>query len=153
MREAEQNDRGIIVVFGTTAILSETPMFDGQPSVYEHGCPKHGYKVWSSGKLERAIALRHDIYVCTVMPLFRPEDDWWRALVPPERIYRPITDARGTTDQMFEHFINEPWRRFLTDIGRAWPEGVDDAIEWRETLDGSDGLLYGGHLAGFAGSA
>ena len=143
----------LITVFGTTAMIAEAPVFPGQPPIYERGCPKHGYKAWSSGKLELALATGHDVYVVTVVPIFRPEDAWWRALVPPERVYRPVGDARGTPDQAFEHFINDPWRRFLSDIGRPWPDGVDDAIEWRETLDGSDGLLYGGRLAGYAGSA
>ena len=143
----------MIVVFGTTAIVSEHPMYPGQPPVYENRCLIHGYRSWSSGKLERALGEGHDVYVCTVLPLFRPEDAWWRALVPPDRIYRPVSDARGKPEEAFDHFVNDPWRRFLADIGRSWPRGVDDAIEWRETLDGSDGLLYGGRLAGFAGSA
>lgn len=143
----------LIVVFGTTAIVSERPVFPGQGPVYENGCPKHGYKAYSTGKLETALAAGYEVYVCTVIPLFRPEDAWWRRLVPPERIYRPITDATGEAEQVFDHFINDPWRRFLEDIGRAWPEGIDDAIEWRETLDGSDGLLYGGRLQGYSGSA
>ncbi len=143
----------MIVVFGTTAILSERPSYPDQAPIYENRCARHGYKVWSTGKLERALAEGHEVYVCTVIPLFRPEDAWWRALVPPDRIYRPRTDARGTRQEAFDHFINEPWRRFLADIGRDWPPGVGDAIVWRETLDGSSGLLYGGHLIGFAGAA
>lgn len=143
----------MIVVFGTTAIVSERPMYPGQPPVYENPCPTHGRMAWSTGKLERALAMGHDVYVCTVLPLFRPEDAWWRKLIAPDRIYRPVGDARGKLEETFDHFINDPWRRFLTDIGRALPAGVDDALEWRETLDGSDGLLYGGHLSGFAGAA
>ena len=140
----------MIVVFGTTAIVSELPMFPGQRPVYENACAVYGYKAWSSGRFERALADGSDVYVVTVLPLFRPEDAWWRALVPPERIYRPVADARGSAEEAFDHFVNDPWRRFLADIGRPWPDGVTDALEWRETLDGSDGLLYGGRLAGYA---
>ena len=153
MQERIARGSRMLAVFGTTAIVSETPMYGGQQPVYENGCPRHGYKIWSSGRLERAIGEGYDVYVVTVIPLFRPEDEWWRELVPADHIYRPVTDARGTAEQVFDHFINDPWRRFLADIGRAWPKGVVDAIAWRETLDGSDGLLYGGRLAGFAGSA
>ncbi|HJV32880.1 MAG TPA: hypothetical protein VJ694_02530 [Patescibacteria group bacterium] len=144
---------GLIVVFGTTDIMSEDPAYDGQEPIYVNACPQHGYKLWSSGKLERALGEGHDVYVVTVVPLFRPEDAWWRELVPAERIYRPVTDARGEPSQAYDHFINGPWKRFLADIGRPWPKGVEDAIAWRSSLDGSDGLLYGGRLAGFAGSA
>ena len=143
----------LIVVFGTTDILSEKPVFPGQEPIYVNDCPRHGYRLWSHGKLERAVEQGHEVYVVTVIPIFRPEDAWWRELVPPDRIYRPVTDAHGSPDQAFEHFINAPWKRFLADIGRPWPEGVKDAIEWRRTLDGSDGLLYGGRLAGFGGVA
>lgn len=144
---------GLIVVFGTTDIMSEDPAYDGQEPIYANACSAHGYRLWSSGKLERASGEGHSIYVVTVVPLFRPEDAWWRGLVPADRIYRPVADARGERHQAFDHFINGPWRRFLADIGRVLPAGVEDALLWRETLDGSDGLLYGGRLAGFAGSA
>ncbi|MEK7545900.1 MAG: hypothetical protein AAB554_02370 [Patescibacteria group bacterium] len=153
MKTAGVRDPDLIVVFGTTAIISERPAYPGQTPVYAQECPKHGYRLWSTGKLERAIGEGRAVFVCTVIPIFRPEDDWWRALVAADRIYRPVGDARGSAEQVFDHFINDPWRRFLADIGRPWPEGVDDALAWRETLDGSDGLLYGGHLVGFAGSA
>lgn len=143
----------LIVVFGTTTIVSHRPVFSGQEPVYEDPDPRYGYQAWSTGKLENALASGHDVYVCTVIPRFRPEDAWWRLYVPPERIYAPAADARGTVDQIKEHFIEGPWRRFLADIGRPWPEGIDDILRWRESLDGSGGVLYGGHLAGFAGSA
>jgi|GEM_PF-2565798 len=153
MKGADGRDSGTIVVFGTTDIMSEEPAYEGQSPIYVHACPNYGYKLWSSGKLERALGEGYDVYVVSVIPLFRPEDAWWRELVPAERVYRPVTDACGEPDRAFDHFINAPWRRFLADIGRPWPRGVDDAIVWRESLDGSDGLLYGGRLAGFAGSA
>jgi hypothetical protein len=143
----------MIIVFGTTDINSEKPAYPGQAPVYVNACPKHGYAVWSTGKLEAALATGHDVYVCTVIPIFRPEDAWWRTLVPADRIYRPLPDACGPREAAFNHFVNDPWRRFLADIGRPWPKGVDDAIEWRTSLDGSDGLLYGGRLGGVGGAA
>jgi len=142
----------LIVAFGTTAIMSGDPLFDGQPPVYRHTCPEHGYDCYSTGKLEAALAEGHDVYVVTIIPLPRPEDAWWRARVPPERIYSPVLDARGTREQIYDHFINDPWRRFLADIGRPWPKGVD-AFTWRETLDGSNGILYGGRIQGYSGIA
>jgi len=140
-----------IIVFGTTAIVAHEPAYEGQAPVYVNRCPHHGYEAWSTGKLERALAMEADVYVCTVLPRFRPEDAWWRELVPAERIYKPVTDARGTMAQAFDHFINAPWRRLLRDLGKPWPANAKDALEWRLTLDGSrraHGILYGGHLQG-----
>lgn len=143
----------LIIVFGTTDIANHQPAFPGQAAVYRNSCPKYGYASYSTGKLERSLVMGADVYVCTVLPLFRPEDDWWRALIPAERVFKPNLDARGRPDQTFDHFVNGPWRNFLDHLGRPWPTGVDDALDWRETLDGSDGLLYGGRLAGHTGAA
>jgi hypothetical protein len=142
-----------IVVFGTTAMMSGDPAYPGQEPIYRNTCPQHGYDVYSTGKFEAALALGHDVYVVTVIPLFRPEDAWWREMLPAERIYRPVTDARGLLSQIYDHFINAPWKRFYRDMGRAWPEGVKDAFTWRESLDGSNGILYGGRIQGHSGIA
>jgi len=141
----------LIVAFGTTTIMSSEPLFPGQPPVYTNDCPEQGYSCYSTGKLEAALAEGHDVYVVTILPLPRPEDAWWRDLVPPERIYSPVLDARGEPEQTFDHFVNGPWRRFLTDLGRRWPEDVKDALIFRETLDGSNGILYGGRIQGYSG--
>ena len=56
----------MIVVFGTTAIYSERPSYPGQRPVYEEGCAVHGYRTWSTGKLENAIAQENAVTLDTL---------------------------------------------------------------------------------------
>jgi hypothetical protein len=142
----------MIVVFGTTHIMSTKPVVRGQQPDYERMSVARQERYYSTGRLEEALELGHDAYVCTVVPVLGPEHGWWRKLVPDDRIFMPdVLNKPMSPEQMHDASLIDPWRRFFQAIGRVWPEHVTDPLEFRETLDGSDGLLCGGRLRGFAG--
>jgi hypothetical protein len=142
-----------IIVFGTSDLSRATRAHVGQKPVYQEVWRRQMLRWYSTGRLEQALTLGSEICVCTVRPIFGKHDDWWRALVPPERVFAPQISSGMTQASFREALLFEPWRRFFAYAGLAWPNDGRDGLDVRGDLDGSLGVLYGGRLSGFSGAA
>ncbi len=138
-----------IIVFGTSDICVEDPVFPGQRAIHEEGRERW----YSTGRLERALTMGIEICVCSVRPAFGPHDAWWQKHVPPERVFAPKLDVRMSGDDFKDRVLFEPWRRFFAHAGLEWPDDGRDGLDVRRDLDGSQGVLHGGRLSGFSGAA
>ncbi len=142
----------MVAVFGTRHILTESPVFSGQLPMHVEFIEGREFSWYSTGKLEEALAGNYDVYVVSIRPAFGPQDDWWRALIPPDRIFnaRRILFSLLSDDPMEAVF--EPWRALYAILGATWPEGefkdFDDPATWLAANHGvRDGSLFAGHGA------
>lgn len=143
-------DLSRVAVFGTRHILAESPLYPGQPSVYEEWFRGEHLLWYSTGKLEEALAQGADVYVVSIRPLFGPQDEWWLKLVGRDRAYnaRRVMAAALSGDAM--EAVYEPWRLLFGRLEIPWPEGVfrdfDDPAIWLASRHGiKDGSLFQGH--------
>lgn len=136
-----------IAVFGTTAIATERPVYKGQRPMHQEVWRRKLYLTYSTGRLERALDLGMEVWICSIRPAFGDQDRWWLALVPPERVLctdpSMMMDARNGLARLLE-----PWKRLYERFGLPWG-GFADPFAARDALDGSRGVIYGGYLQGF----
>jgi hypothetical protein len=139
-----------VAVFGTRHIMTESPVFDGQPPSYQEYFRGELLTWYSTGKLEEALAQGMEVYVVSIRPVFGQQDAWWQAMVPAGRIFNAtgIFAAAVNGDPMAASFV--PWRSLFRLIGVPWPEGqfrdFDDPSVWLASRYGvKDGSLFAGH--------
>jgi len=139
-----------VAVFGTRHILTESPVFEGQEPVYQEYFRGELLAWYSTGKLEEALSYKFDIFVVSIRPAFGPQDDWWRALIPPEKVFnaKRVFAALMSGDPMEAVF--EPWRELFRWLDLTWPEGefkdFDDPATWLATHYAiKDGSMFVGH--------
>lgn len=138
-----------IAVFGTTAIMSDMPVFKGQQPVHSEIWRRKYYASYSTGRLERALDLGLEVWVCSIRPAFGPQDGWWRKLVPAERVLGTDLSVMDVGRNGMAGLL-EPWKRLYERFGLLWG-GFTDPFDARDALDGSRGVIYGGYLQGFVG--
>lgn len=137
-----------IIVLGTSDLARETPAFAGQSPVYEQVWRRRLWRWYSTGRLEQALRIGCEVCVCSVRPVFGPQDAWWRELVRADRTFAPRWKG-ASGQQLSERLLYEPWKRFFRHAGLRWPDDGRDGIDVRRGLDGRFGVLYGGYLQGF----
>lgn len=71
--------------------------------------------IYSTGCLEKAIALRYDIWVVSTRRFLGWYDDWWLSLLPSDRVLQAHHQ-----DALWS------WRMLYARLGFAWP----DAQRW-----------------------
>ena len=139
-----------VAVFGTRHILADSPVFEGQESVYQEYFDGRLLAWYSTGKLEEALALKMEVYVVSIRPAFGPQDAWWRALVPSERVFNSKRIFAGLMSDDPMAAVFEPWRELFALLGLPWPEGqfkdFDDPAVWLATHYAvKDGSMFAGH--------
>jgi len=136
-----------MAIFGTRDISVERPTFPGQQPVYE----EIGYRTYSTGKLEQAIAEGYDVFIVSIRPVFGDHDRWWIELVDPERVFvnRGLLAAFQGADldgaDMFD-----AWRRFYRRMGLPWREDFTDLDDPRVAAIEHHGFTDGGSFRGHA---
>ena len=137
------------VIFGTRDICVEEPLFDGQLPVYQEISGGEMLRWYSTGKLEQAIAAGCTAYVVSIRPAFGPHDEWWRALVPPDRVFVNAGMMAAFTGAPAVAKVFDAWRRFYARFGLRWSDAFSDLDDPRthavEKLGFVDGSAFAGH--------
>ena len=136
------------VIFGTRDIYVEEPLFPGQRPVYEEVSGGELLRWYSTGKLEQAIAAGCTTYVVSIRPAFGPHDEWWQALVPPDRVFVNAGMMAAFTGAPAMAKVFDAWRRFYARFGLRWSDAFSDLDDPRKTAVEKHGFIDGGVFSG-----
>lgn len=143
-------DLSRVIIFGTTHILSDRPIFRGQKPVHVEVRRGRRLRTYSTGRLEEALALGLEVFVCSIRPAFGPADAWWRGLVDQDRVYNASHIFAATDGDAALAAAHEPWRQLYRRLRLHWPENrftdIDDPAEW---LFEHHGVRRGTSLRGY----
>lgn len=115
MTTMEQN----LAVFTTSEIF--TMFADAKNPQEPKAVLQDGTKVYSTGCLERALAVGFVVYVVTTRSKLMDHDKWWMKLVDSDRVF--LTEEGGMYDPRRDEIMMTPWRRLFEAVEIEFPEG------------------------------
>lgn len=134
-------------IFGTRDIWDYRAQFPGQSPVFVIDEPRPRgakYPIFSTGKLEQAIAEGYDIYVVSIRPGFADVDNWWRRLVPADHVFVNKGLLPAFTGNPKAADIFNAWRQFYRLLGLPWSDKFTDMDDPRTAAIAVHGLKDGG---------
>lgn len=137
-----------IAILSTTDIQAEHPAYPGQAPVPGGTPGRRVPGVWSTGRLEQALRLGLDVFVCSIRPAFGPHDRWWRAMVPPDKVFCADGLLRPFRPSEAERLLIEPWRRLYAALGVRWDPSLTHERDARARLVDRFGAVDGATLSG-----
>jgi hypothetical protein len=139
------------IVFGSNQLMSDKPTYDGQTPVFQGFvdmlAPTFMTK-WSTGRLEKALALGMEAFVLSLKPALGPQDSWWRKIVPPENVflYEELRAGKLSYVEIGRRAFL-PWQRLFVRLGISWESRYEStdvaraALATHDVLDGKSAAL------------
>ncbi|HWQ99511.1 MAG TPA: hypothetical protein VN397_01535 [Candidatus Methylomirabilis sp.] len=139
-----------IAVFTLSDLCGFTPRFRNQSRIAVCGAHGPNTSLYSTGKLERALYEGCDVWVILSRHEFHSSDDWFRCMLPLDRVRKMNDRSSNLIEPWFE--VTLELRSMLTK--QAQGNGYDlIRIDWVDDLKvflGSYGVEFGDAFNGFA---
>lgn len=139
-----------IVLFGTTEAYAAKPYYYGQQPINTALVDENGVRIFSSGKVERAVKEGRTVYLVSSAPQL-PYAEWLIELLPHGHAFftNNLFAVLNSGDaQKLRHCELAPWRLLFQKLGIEWSSDITCACKAKAKLIAEHGIIDGALLPG-----